>query len=382
MKIHVCLAVLAMYAVVAFATGPSFTLPIIKADEGPNVYQNYQFECFCGAPADTNGLGRATGTCLDVNNGYRGCTDETCCKSICSYDRGQCCTSDWDEECVKLALWKPECTYKNTFCEASSYRIGFNAVADFFVYHHNFHGATHQNFRSCHLIGASVWYKFYSPLTHHLQIDVCNTTFDNVMVVYETDGNCPTSDQQCVEGGCVDDCKGDCNFGSIADYWTNPGKTYWIQLGGFDASRGYFGLKIREEVGYGGRVWYQDRRLWRWEDYNSNTEGVEQLTDWDQNALCTATPDLTLDGNYTQGDVSIIPCTGRQALVYFDAANDLWTPISVIDMTAGAAIGQGCIQYRVHYNVDNNKLYWCDNDVWEVIVDLTMDPAMAPTLSP
>ena len=89
---------------------------------------------------------------------------------------------------------------------------------------------------SCAPIGNTVWYRYTAPVTPiQLAVDTAGSDFDTVVAVYT---DVLGSD---VEIGCRDD-NGDSEQARV-QFFTVPGRTYWIQVGGYGGDAGNLQLR-------------------------------------------------------------------------------------------------------------------------------------------
>ena len=82
--------------------------------------------------------------------------------------------------------------------------------------------------------GHSVWYRLTLNTTQSVGVDTCDSDFDTVLGVYTG-----ASLASLTEVGFDDDS---CDYGSIVDFVSSPGTTYYIQVRGYESAMGTFKL--------------------------------------------------------------------------------------------------------------------------------------------
>ncbi|MCP4835098.1 MAG: hypothetical protein GY895_10085 [Phycisphaera sp.] len=191
----------------------------------------------CGDPA--------SGGC-DVPNGSPGCDDLDCCNAVCEIDP-YCCDTTWDSICVSetaVACFDGEPPANDTCFTATDLGTGDQVVPFSSL------GASTDGTElpvECESFGeivirGDIWYTWTASLSEIAVFSTCNDAdFDTRLALWS--GDC----DNLVFEACNDDGLGCAGFTSEMVASVEAGKTYFIQLGGFNPpSQGTGNLSICE----------------------------------------------------------------------------------------------------------------------------------------
>lgn len=87
------------------------------------------------------------------------------------------------------------------------------------------------------------WYKYVATSTTGVRLDLRGSFYDANAMVWSSNGTVPTAPLACPRGNPNDPGTHDANF-AYADFAVEPGKTYFIQVGGYYFSVGDYELKF------------------------------------------------------------------------------------------------------------------------------------------
>jgi hypothetical protein len=191
-----------------------------------------------------------TGDCC-ADNGTPGCSDDTCCQTICACDP-YCCDTEWDEFCSGNGFMGSGCGAA-LLCASCSGLVNDNCAAAIAVGEGSFSfdttGATTDGpnepgpctFFSYSQIDSDIWYRYTPSCTSIATFSLCSSGYDTKMAIY-AGGNCPTSSSAVA---CNDDA---CGPGQGLQSQTTlsvvAGNTYLIRIGGYQGATGSGMLSI------------------------------------------------------------------------------------------------------------------------------------------
>ena len=192
----------------------------------------------CGDPG--------SGECTDPN-GVPGCSDLTCCATVCEID-SFCCDEAWDESCVAIAvdacgIFVYECTDPaiDNDCATNATVVDVSGGAASFSFDSTGANTDGPDQPEC---GSGVgnepiyndhWYVVTAPGDGFLTASTCEQTeYDTKIAVYNV-GDYSSFDPTQLENlfvGCNEDC-GDIFFASEIVLEVEEGTDYLIRIGGF-----------------------------------------------------------------------------------------------------------------------------------------------------
>jgi len=191
-----------------------------------------------------------TGDCC-ADTGTPGCSDDTCCQTICACDP-YCCDTEWDEFCSGNGFMGSGCGAA-LLCASCSGLPNDNCSNAIAVGEGSFSfdstGATTDGpdepgpctFFNYSQIGSDIWYRYTPSCTSNATISLCSSGYDTKMAVY-AGASCPTSSSAIA---CNDDA---CGPGQgLQSQITLPvvaGNSYLIRIGGYNAATGTGMLSI------------------------------------------------------------------------------------------------------------------------------------------
>ena len=198
---------------------------------------------FCGG--DSGCGDPASGAC-DVPNGTPGCEDLDCCNSVCAIDP-YCCDTAWDSICVSetaVACFDGDPPENDECVDATDLGTGDQVIPFTSL------GASTGDIElppECESFGeivirGDIWYTWTASTNEIAVFSTCNDAdFDTRLALWS--GDC----DNLVFEACNDDGLGCVGFTSEMVASVEAGKTYFIQLGGFNPpSQGSGNLSICE----------------------------------------------------------------------------------------------------------------------------------------
>ena len=87
-------------------------------------------------------------------------------------------------------------------------------------------------------IGSDVWFRYTATCTGQLTVDLCNSTYDTKVAVYNGCGRCPVESEPIA---CNDDF---CSLRSFAQVAVTQGHCYLIRVGGYQGAQGQGSLRL------------------------------------------------------------------------------------------------------------------------------------------